>query len=473
MTFFLVLGVHQTKQKVQKPVNNQHIFRGLIEAAVSEAEPAFALSRLQDKQQFAYARAQQDLFDSIWLEESQKFQQLKETGVFSKELLGLLDHRGELFDKVLPGVHQKADGDSFDPSESGYIHGGVTDASCMAWFNLMTEQLEYLGQASTWTSDHCSMAQHACQISYRLLGVWCREDRSGVPPELGHKLVSGCQHVLQSEKFRKLIGEDASLDAAHTVHNMFFLSASLGDHVLGEEIADCTKAVFKVLQSLEPEKFCKQVEDFGDDNNAYDEEYEGDSCTEDGDQDVDDSADEFESEETYWDEADDKLTELAEETADRWREVFRLSLINLKELSNNDHHSESLLDILRESPHYMPERKDLLDVLLCTPDKQPAAKLIEELLDEAVADQSSKDSTAQSTCISILYIASFRNRNGSDKDFDPICLLADRLARLSERQKQEIFTGMEDLLSNAEDFFEGDLNEIRAAFDQLNQRASG
>ena len=258
-----------------KFIRPTEIIPGLVADALERNGPIGELITLQQRRCFAYPKAQQWLMDDLWGKEREEFDLLKRTGECSERLDRCMGHRGELFGKFA------------QPSDPTDIARDVVPNQRIAWADLMTEELEYLGAQAQWLDYHRAMAVHACGVMNRLLEGWTLPANGSIPPHLLPRLLDATRSILQGAPFKRLIGQDFSLEEAVVLSEVVTLAASLDDLELSEEVASLLPTVFTLCEKHLPEEFCKKLSnDIDFDDGCYDDEFDDDQF---GDDEFDDT----------------------------------------------------------------------------------------------------------------------------------------------------------------------------------------
>lgn len=261
--------------KFTRPIE---IISGLVADALDNECALEELIKLQRTNWFAYPRAQQWLMDEVWSQERKEFDQLLQTCECSDRLRGCMNHRGELFDKYA------------QPRHSEGLGSDVVLNQRIAWADLMTEELEYLGRQAQWHDHHRMMATHACGVMSKLLEAWTLPANGEVPPHVLPRLLDAMRAIAQGAPLKRLLSQEFSHEETVVLSGFVMLAAALDDIELTEEVADLLPTIFELCQTHLPEDFCKvQLDDVD-----FDDEFDDDDID---DSDMSDQRTDFLSEE--------------------------------------------------------------------------------------------------------------------------------------------------------------------------------
>lgn len=131
------------------PLDRTLILDLLIEKALASPNPVEELHSLQADSRFSYRSAQRDFCDTLWRVEQRHFDRLVSSSQYSKELIGALAHRGELFIQL------------------NINH--IPSPSINAWLQLACEELNYVNRLPEWGDPEMLICSHALSLIEELL----------------------------------------------------------------------------------------------------------------------------------------------------------------------------------------------------------------------------------------------------------------------------------------------------------------
>lgn len=134
---------------ITPPLDRVLILDLLIENALASRNPVEELHSLQADSRFSYRSAQRDFCDTLWRVEQRHFDKLVSSSQYSKELIGALEHRGELFIQL------------------NINH--IPSPSINAWLQLASEELGYVNRLPEWSDPDVLLCLHALSIIEELV----------------------------------------------------------------------------------------------------------------------------------------------------------------------------------------------------------------------------------------------------------------------------------------------------------------
>jgi hypothetical protein len=296
----------------------------------------------------------------------------------------------------------------------------------------MTDELTYLADQETLSPDQISLGLHACAILQSLVDWWSRPDA----PELPQRAT--LEQLLGSPAIVDLVETDRSLDGAALLEQLIYLSGSLGDPVILEEVADLLPSTFAVCQELCPELFSRPEEDdlSDDSENPYDSSVDSFAS----------SAEKIDADspEAKFIESDLAQADLENALIDAWERVFKLNLLAFESMPERAHRADTLIDILRSCPSDSEVWCLLLDALITT-SHQSLKELLPELLSRAQDDPLGG--------AIVLQIADFSSRTGNDEATDPCAALVAALRQLPREERNALLKQCKELLSEEPELF--------------------
>lgn len=134
---------------ITPPLERTLILDLLIENALASRNPVEELHSLQGDSRFSYRSGQRDFCDTLWKVEQRHFDKLVSSSQYSKELIGALAHRGELFIQL------------------NINH--IPSPSISAWLQLACKELDYVNRLPEWGDLDTLLCSHALSLIEELL----------------------------------------------------------------------------------------------------------------------------------------------------------------------------------------------------------------------------------------------------------------------------------------------------------------
>lgn len=230
MTYFKSIESASSRQRVSEHEIRWREFSLRVDLALDTNDPVSRLREVKNHRDFSSADAQRDFFEALLGKEREAFERLKETGEFSKELLGCVMHSGQLFDETTSHAFPLA--------------------SRRAWAGLAAEQLRLLSDIPEWNAQHRRLGAHALGV---LQCVWESFDKAHLYDDCG--VTSAVLSFIGTGNFLQYIQQGDDPDELEIVHDAILLGQTIHKEAINDQIEGLLPHMYEVCRRLFPDAF--------------------------------------------------------------------------------------------------------------------------------------------------------------------------------------------------------------------------